>query len=154
MVMKLASTDGQSLELTILGYQFPHLETKEYDSNWLIVAGSVIHPRGSWQFADPCLLTYEAEWLAAWMDALAEGSPPAATIGFIEPNLAFGVGFNTKGPLLRVYFELEARPSWESSAPAGEKDIWVEFPIEELDLRSAARQWRAELAAYPQRASR
>jgi hypothetical protein len=55
--------------------------------------------------------------------------------------------------MLRVYFELETRPSWASSA-FGEEDTWVEFPIEELDLRATAREWRAELSAYPQRAAR
>ena len=45
--MKLASKDGQSFEMRILQYQFPHLETEEYDSNGLIVAGDIIHPKGS-----------------------------------------------------------------------------------------------------------
>ena len=39
------------LELRILGYEFPHIETAEYDSNWLVVAGNVTHStKGSWQF--------------------------------------------------------------------------------------------------------
>jgi hypothetical protein len=45
--MKLASKDGQKFEMRIAGYQFPHLETADYDSNWLIIAGEVIHPKGS-----------------------------------------------------------------------------------------------------------
>jgi hypothetical protein len=152
--MKLASRDGHFLELRILGYEFPQLETEEYDSNWLIIAGNVTHSRGSWQFTQPCLLTYEAERLASWMDALAEANLLSTTCGFIEPNLEFRALFNTKRPVLQVYFNLEARPLWASSACAGKEDIWVEFPIEELDLRTATRQWRTELTAYPQRASR
>jgi hypothetical protein len=151
--MKFASRDGQFLELRILGYQFPHIETAEYDSNWLVVAGDVIHSRGSWQFTDPCLLTYEAERLASWMDALVETDGFPTTCGFMEPNLEFRAVLNVNRPMLRVYFELEARPSWASGA-FGEGVTWVEFPIEELDLRSIARQWRAELSVYPQRASR
>jgi hypothetical protein len=151
--MKFASKDGQFLELRILGYQFPHIETAEDDSNWLIVAGNVINSMGSWQFTQPCLLTYEAERLASWTDALMEANRFPTTCGFIEPNLEFRTLVNMNRPMLRVYFELEARPSWASNA-FGEEDTWVEFPIEELDLRSTARQWRAELSAYPQRALR
>jgi hypothetical protein len=151
--MKFVSRDGQFLELRILGYEFPHIETAEYDSNWLVVAGNVINSRGSWQFTHPCLLTYEADKLASWMDALVEANRFPTTCGFIEPNLEFRALVNMNRSILRVYFELEARPSWASSA-FGEADTWVEFPIEELDLRATAREWRAELSAYPQRAPR
>jgi hypothetical protein len=150
--MKFASKDGQFLELRILGYEFPHIETAEYASNWLIVAGNVTNSRGSWQFTHPCLLTYEAERLASWMVALVEIDRFPTTCGFIEPNLEFRALLNMNRPMLRVYFDLEARPLWASSA-SGEEVTWVEFPIEELDLRSTARQWHAELSVYPQRAS-
>jgi|EndMetStandDraft_9_1072997.scaffolds.fasta_scaffold78516_2 hypothetical protein len=152
--MKLVSRDGQSFELQILGYEFPHLETAEYDSNWLVVAGEVGHSRGSWRFTHPCLLTYEAAGLATWMDAVADIGSCSDTCGFIEPNLEFRALLNLERPVLRVYFNLEARPSWASSPGAGLEDLWVEFPIEEIDLRSAAQQLRAELNQYPQRATR
>ncbi|WFU82316.1 hypothetical protein QA645_06110 [Bradyrhizobium sp. CIAT3101] len=152
--MKLVGRDGQFLELRILGYEFPHLKTAEYDSNWLIVAGEVGHSRGTWQFTHPCLLTYEAARLASWMDSVADINPCSDTCGFTEPNLEFRALLSLEHPVLRVYFELEARPSWASSRVAGQEDIWVEFPIGELNLRSAAQQLRAELTPYPQRASR
>jgi len=151
--MKLASKDGQLFEMRILQYQFPHKETEDYDSNWLIIAGDVIHPRGSWHFSDPCLLTYEAERLASWMDAVSGGKALPATCSFIEPNLEFRAIFGAQ-PVLRVYFRLEARPKWASNKFAEKEDIWVEFPLDELDLRSTAREWRGELSAYPQRAPR
>ncbi|WP_433995750.1 WapI family immunity protein [Bradyrhizobium diazoefficiens] len=152
--MKLVSRDGQSLELRILGYEFPHLETAEYDSNWLVVAGEGRHPRGSWRFTHPCLLTYEAARLASWMDAAADKSPCSDTCDFTEPNLKFRVLLSQERPVLRVYFNLEARPSWASSRSAGWEDLCVEFPMEEIDLVSAAQQLRAELAPYPQRGLR
>ena len=113
-----------------------------------------MHPKGSWQFSDPCLLTYEAERLASWIDSVAEGEPLPTTCGFIEPTLEFcAAGFQQ--PVLRVYFELEARPKWSPRKRARDDDgVWVEFPLGELDLRSIARQWREELHSYPQRAPR
>jgi hypothetical protein len=152
--MKLASKDGHLFEMRILQYQFPHMETEDYDSNWLIIEGEVIHPKGSWHFRDPCLLTYEAERLASWMDAVAGGKPLPAICDFMEPTLEFRAIFSAQRPVLRVYFELEARPEWASNERPGKEDIWVEFPFEELNLRSIAREWRGELSAYPQRAPR
>jgi len=152
--MKLARKDGQIFDMRILGYQFPHKETEEYDSNWLIIAGEVMHSRGSWHFSDPCLLTYEAERLASWMDAVAEGRLLQTICGFIEPNLEFRAVLGAQQPVLRVYFRLEARPKWAPANCASKEDLWVEFPLEELDLRSIAQQWRRELSVYPQRAPR
>ena len=151
--MKLASSDGQTFEMRILGYQFPHLETELYDSNWLIIAGEVMHPKGSWQFIDPCLLTYEAERLASWIDSVVEGGPLPTTCGFIEPNLEFHAVGGVHQPVFRVYFEAEARPKWAPRKRARDGDeLWVEFPLGALDLRLIARQWREELRSYPQRA--
>jgi hypothetical protein len=149
--MKFVSKDRCSIvELQILGYQFPHLETKEYDSNWLIVAGNITHQRGSWQFTDPCLLTYEAEQLASWMDAVADAELPSDYCAFTEPTLEFRALLNIDRPVVRLYFDLEARPSWATKV----EEIFLEFAIEDLDLRSIAQQWRTELSAYPERASR
>jgi hypothetical protein len=151
--MKLASRDGQTLELRILGYQFPDLGTSEYDSNWLVVTGKVTHSRGSWQFTNPCLLTFEAEQLATWMDRVAHAKLPSDTCDFMEPNLEFRA-LNIDRRILRVYFDLGARPSWAARGYVGTQDLWVEFPIEELDLKLAAREWHTELTKYPQRAPR
>jgi hypothetical protein len=136
--MRLASKDGQMFEMRIVGYQFPHLETVEYDSNWLIIAGDVIHPNGSWRFSDPCLLTYEGKRLASWMESIAEGEPVESICGFIEPNLQFRAVLGVDLRVLRVYFELEARPKWAPKR-APKDDLWVEFPVAEVDLRSTAR---------------
>jgi hypothetical protein len=151
--MKLASKDGQIFEMRIAGYQFPHLETADYDSNWLVIAGEVIHPTGSWHFSDPCLLTYEGKRLASWMESIAEGAPVQTSCDFIEPSLQFRAVLGIDRPVLRVYFRLGARPKWVPKR-APKDDLWVEFPVEEVDLRSTARQWRAELSAFPQRATR
>src|SRR5262245_20140283 len=108
--MKLAAPDGQSLEMQIRGYQFPELETEQYDSNWLIIEGVATHPEGNWRFIDPCLLTYELRELADWLSELAAGRSLSDKLDFIEPNLGFEPTRVAEQPLLRVYFELESRP--------------------------------------------
>jgi hypothetical protein len=143
--MRLESKEGHVFEMRIVGYQFPHLETADYDSNWLFIAGEVVHPKGTWQFSDPCLLTYEVARLASWIDSIAERPPLSTTCDFIEPNLP------GDHPVLGVYFELEARPAW-ASRQAADGELWVEFPLNDLDLRLIARELRSALSAYPQRA--
>ena len=61
--MRLVGRDGV-LELTLVGYQFPHLATVPWDSNWLNVRVRVQHPQGNWTAQDPCLLTYDVAGLA------------------------------------------------------------------------------------------
>jgi hypothetical protein len=141
--MKLASSDGQTFEMRVLGYQFPTGRVEDWRTDWLTIAGEVMHPKGSWQFKAPCLLTYEAERLASWIDLVAEGEPLPTSCSFLEPNLEFRAVGSVQQPVLRVYFRLEARPEWARRNPAWHGDkIWVEFPLGELDLRSIARQWR------------
>lgn len=153
-ILRLEGSNGQSLQLTIVGYQFPAMRTKDYDSNWLNVQVSVVHPRGRWTARDACLLTYEAARLADWLQAVGRGKSVASEESFIEPNLAFRLVESAQGPFLRVYFELELRPEWAFSRAAFEEDLWVEFPVGELDLVGAAEGLRQQLRVYPQRAAR
>jgi hypothetical protein len=152
--MKFCGVDGQSVELRVVGYQFPDLAEIEFDSNWLRIEGKVSHPRGQWSFEDPCLLTYEVSRLADWLDALAQGNSISDEIGFVEPNLSFRIVRSATATVLRVYFELEARPGWVATPTAGLEDLRVEFPLQELDLRQAACSLREELANYPQQMRR
>src|SRR5262245_17587543 len=126
--------DDVHFELRIAGYQFPDDATSDYDSNWLVVEGSVRHPRGGWLFRDPSLLTYEVARLADWLEAVAAGAESQPWCGFIEPNLSFEVAGEGATRVLRVAFAVEALPPW---ANFGEH-VSVEFPVTGLDLISAA----------------
>ena len=44
----LRGSEGNELELTIAGYQFPDEERDPWDSNWLLVSVRVLAPEGSW----------------------------------------------------------------------------------------------------------
>src|SRR5262245_27761306 len=120
--MHLSAPDGQSIELRIVGYQFP-------DSNWLTVEGSVCHPSGNWSFRRSCLLTYEVLPLADWLEAIGTGTQERPSVLLTEPNLYFQLWEGGEGVALRVYFELECRPAWAARKSAGELDLWVEFPL-------------------------
>jgi len=87
--MKLKTLEGMAFELEIVGYQFPHMETEEYDSNWLMIRIDVSHPKGGWASTDPSLLTYEVADLAEWLEAVYNGESVDPEMVIIEPNLEF-----------------------------------------------------------------
>ncbi len=111
--MRLEGPDGSLVQLSVIGYEFPALETEEYDSNWLLVRIRVVHPRGQWNAVSPCLLTYELKDLADWFDSIARGQAVKTEADFLEPNLSFRLGSGgLAGPMLRLPFDLESRPPW------------------------------------------
>ncbi len=145
--MRLATRDTW-FEMRIAGYQFPNNSTADYDSNWLIVEGTVRHPRGDWRFRDPSLLTDEVAHLADWLEAVAAGTEPKPWCGFIEPNLRFEVDRRGKARVVRVSFGCEARPPWASSG----EEVAIELPVGSANLALAAASLREQLREFPQRA--
>ena len=145
-------TDGSStaLELSISGYEFPAIETEPDDSNWLNVVSKVNHQHGSWSFHDPCLLTYELEWLCSWLEGVA-ARPNAEHEAeyFTEPNLEFHVIQRDEATTLRVHLSHEASPPWTTAT-----GVDLDFPLAINDLRVAADTLGGYLSKYPQRADR
>ena len=149
--MNLESKNAR-LELNIVGYEFPELENEPYDSDWLNITIRVEHPRGSWTSTDPSLLTDEVERLAEWLEAVADGQSVDVEASFLEPNLNFVLVDSDGAKKVRVYFELESRPSWAAASWAGLADLWVEFAVVPEVLRSAAASLRSQLKRFPPRA--
>jgi hypothetical protein len=147
--VKLAVGDI-AFELQIVGYQFPDEATAGYDSNWLLIEGAVHHPRGAWRFHDASLLTYEVAKLADWLEATAEGTEPEPWCAFVEPNLSFEIVGDGVDRAIRLFFAIEALPPW---AKRGE-EVYIDFPLRELDLLAAVASLRRQLLEFPQRAER
>ena len=151
--MHLQGSDGTSLGLKIVGYEFPEEVEAEYDSNWLVIRLSATLPQGSWIATHPCLLTYEVTELANWLEEVARGTAAEREIGFVEPNIWFQVVETPNGQrCLRAYFGAECRPPWAFTLEHDRGDIFAEFALHELELHRAAESLRAQLARYPQRA--
>jgi hypothetical protein len=114
--MKLTLRNDYSFKLTLMGYQFPSLKDKEYDSNWLNIKIDVRHPEGDWTAVDPALLTYEVQDVAGWFRHLAIGQIDKRTMGFLEPCLEFQVESNKdSSEVLKVKLAYEFRPPWPTS---------------------------------------
>lgn len=144
-------TSGETtFEMGVVGYQFPHLKNEPYDADWLNIQIDVRLPQGSWTSTDPSLLTWEMASLCEWLDSIAHGRSVESEESFTEPNLRFELqGANPQ--TVRVYFELESRPSWAPSDGAGMDDLWAEFPIDLTELKTAAASLREYLTQFPTR---
>jgi len=150
--MKLIGKNGSSIELSVVGYQFPELENEEYDSNWLNVHISVTHPKGSWASSDPSLLTYELRELGLWLEAISEKPNEPSELSFVEPNLSLRYLTSEPGRVLRVYFELESRPNWAETDGAGMEDLWIDVPFDNEAFHDAADAIADDCKRYSQRA--
>ena len=157
--MKLVSRDGASVELSPVRYQFGASGTpRDWDANWLVVAGSISLPQGqAWTFEDACLTTWEARELADWLRGVCRGqvqpsvwdSDEERLLVFTEPNLAFSLAARTEDSVaVRVHLSLESGP------PSEEQELFDYFVVVDLSLSALAdalRAWGAEMQAFPVR---
>jgi hypothetical protein len=150
--MLLSGAGGDSLEISISGYQFPQA-TGGDDADWLLVEVRASTGGRTWHSRDPSLQTFEVEALARWFEGIAHGSSFPDACDFVEPNLSFElVRVDRARAELRVYFELESRPRWAPAAGAGLRDVWVTLTPSRDEAAAAAAALRAALAAFPTRA--
>ena len=151
--MLLAGREGNELELAIVGYQFPEEEHDPWDSNWLQVALRVVSPQGTWDVVDPCLTTWEAKHLVAWLVNAAARDPAATPATFTEPNLTITARSRARAPLrvqVRACFQLELRPPWAKTVSGG-GDLCVDLDVGRGELARAAASLLGDLVRYPQR---
>ena len=147
--MKLVGRDGISLELSVAGYQFADITDDRWDSNWLMVAGTINHPQGSWTFTDPCLTAFELDELAAWIGDIAAGRAAHGFHEFIEPNLRF-YHRREPEPTIGVHIGYESAPPW-LVGDARMHGAVVELPIAMNDLETAAAALRSFVRRFPVR---
>ncbi len=167
--MKLGDGSRAYVDLRILDYQFPDEcgrglgEDGDWDANWLIVAGDVVTEAGNaWSFREPCLTTWEAQRLGAWLSGVAHGSVPCShtegldaedTLDFIEPNLAFSlIERSSRGVAIGVRLSEECVPLWlaEHAAPGG-LDYVLVTRTSMAQLKRAVADWEHSTREHPAR---
>jgi hypothetical protein len=147
--VRIVGREGNQLEVSILGYEHPEKTVDPWESNGLLVALRVVSSHGTWEVVDPCLTTWEAARLAAWLAAAAVG-PDRVARRLAEPNVTV-VAAPVGGRLqLRICFELETRPPWAPSVRGG-RDLCVDLDIARDDAAAAAAELRTDARRFPQR---
>jgi hypothetical protein len=145
--MRITSASGDEFQLVIVRYQFPDVHEDRWESNWLIVNGTIAAAGEKWVFTEPCVTTFELADLADWLDELvANGTEPSA-FEFTEPNLKFAY---VPWPHRAVQLTLA-----HESAPASLSDVerrngvTVEFPLSVQQTATFAAEIRQALDEYP-----
>ena len=150
---------GSSVTLEPIRYEFAKPAGDAWDDNWLVIKGDVSALDAEWQFAIPCLTTFEAKRISAWLRGVANGDIPVSVIGdagvvpsleFTEPNLAFSVGSYQGGSMLvRVHFALESKSVGQGGDDHDQ--FWVEISVTAAELDSSAEEWEKALSVFPDR---
>jgi hypothetical protein len=151
--VQFTSPDGDFVEIRLYGYQFgasAAAPTGGWDENWLLVDGRVKFAEESWEFRDPCLTTWEARALLAWLRTVPQAIE--TSIEFTEPNLSFAAVAAIPGEsILVIRLVGEAAPpsaSWDDRWGRG---IRMEFRVEHAQLAVATNEWEQRLEHYPLR---
>jgi hypothetical protein len=143
---------GDRLSLRVLDYEDPCDTSDMFGSNWLMVELSACSGGRTWCVRDSCLLTWELEWIARWMESAAAGEPFDCSLDFVEPSLLFEWIGRPARTEFRVYVELECRPPWAKASSAPRKDCWVTLHADPADLNRAAEDVRRQRSMFPTRA--
>ena len=148
--MRLADHSGNEFQLVILGYQHPDVHEDRWDSNWLLVSGTVSTAAGlQWQFSAPCVTTFELEELAEWLDELSDDGRGPGQFDFTEPHVRFAYVPWPKRTL-QLTLSGEGAPP-QTSLQGREATVTLDFPLSEADAAELAAQIRDALADFPPR---
>jgi hypothetical protein len=146
--VRLKDSSGNEFQLVILSYQHPDVHEDRWDSNWLVVSGSVATAGGQkWKFSTPCVTTFELADLADWLDELSEDGRSPEQFDFAEPHVRFGYV-----PWPKRTLQLTLTGPVAPQPKAGEKDngaVTLEFPLSETDASALAAQIRDALSDFP-----
>ena len=167
--MRLISDDGASIDLSIVGYQFPSApagrrrgDIEDWDANWLVIRGAVHTADGhQWGFSEPCLTTGEAASLQRFLQQVAEAEESVVAeqgertpkLAFTEPELshaALDVDSESDPRIVEVHLSHGAAPPPGSRQPEVDGTT-VTIRMSVSAWRLAAHAWSTELADHPQR---
>jgi hypothetical protein len=143
----MTSASGDEFQLVIVRYQFPDVHEDRWDSNWLVVNGTVAAGGETWIFTEPCVTTFELADLADWLDGLAANGGQPSAFEFTEPNLKFAyVPWPRRAVQLTLAHESAPESLTDDQRRAG---VTLEFPLSAQQTATFAAEIRQALTDYP-----
>ncbi len=135
--------NNKSLELDVLGYEFPDAEGDWFDANWLNVG--VHYDDGSLSFrqVDSCLLAFELAELTETVDAILEGRESGTITDFTEPYLDFAV------TRVGETYAVQARFVYDTGSPW--KEVCVCQGMDRRELADLNAELKKMYARFPRR---
>lgn len=167
----LIGNDGTSLELRIVGYQFPELEPGQdpldpdsWDANWLIVEGEARTAEGeSWAFSQPALTTWDVARVVSWLREVVDGTASVLAseeqdasfdhpdwLTFTEPNLSFAVR-DYGQPHVTLLVQLSHESAAPPISPRKPKRSHLTMMTDKRQLQEGLEELEGQLAKFPSR---
>jgi hypothetical protein len=144
----LQDVSGNEFHLVIDSYQHPDVHEDRWDSNWLVVNGTVATAAGQkWKFSAPCVTTFELADLADWLDELSRNGRSPEQFEFAEPDVKFGYVPWPKRTL-QLTLSGAGAPQSDEGGEAGE-GVTLEFPLSGAEASALASQIRDALSDFP-----
>lgn len=137
------------VDFKVAGYQYPKIDDKDYDGNWLNIYIEVDGNIGKWKTVDACLLTWEIEGLIEEFDKAGRAEVGyKSDVEFIEPNLRFSLNSKQADEIeIRIEFRLESRPmSWSEN-----EKCFLEGKFNKETVKSIKEGLEQELKRYPKK---
>jgi hypothetical protein len=153
----LESANGsESLEVTVIGYEFPNDTSERGTANWLQADVSVKTQHGWGTSRAPFMHTWDASNLALWLESLSGfDSEVERIMVFPEPNLQLMVIDRTPQDIaLHVDFILEQPGNWKMDDAVDNFRSYVgsmNLNLTKVAVLKAAISLRSELGQFPQR---
>jgi hypothetical protein len=153
------TNDRFSLEMSVIGYEFPDILDDFEDSNWLVirVALQSVHGAWRWQVEDAGSLTWELDGCAQWLYDLSAGHPVLTEeYGFSEPDIRFEAVRNDSGEIMSLSIHLmdEFQPPTKVLVPRQNNIATLRFYTPPEVLRVFADALSEEVAQFPKRGAR
>lgn len=156
-----------SLSIHFIGYEFPEVTDREWDSDWLMVNLQLRFPLGRWEETDACLTTFEAQKLLDWFDPVwthwdfMEGFKVLSfkgDISFMEPGLTFSLRQGARNPPGKVTvtvglgFEFPelVKEMFKLDDPQ-EPRLFLTFDLTRQELEAVIISLRSALDSFPVR---
>ena len=149
--MIINGIENQFLEIQVQQYQYPQITEGKWDANWLQVQFKIQHPETQVESNVPCLLTFEVESWAEWMELLSTNPAKAkSSHWFTEPCLYVELLNEPNADIkhLRISFDLELKPE---AYDRDDRAFYLDFHLDNHQLVALASDLRAELAKFPVR---
>ena len=149
--MIINGIENQFLEIQVQQYQYPQITEGKWDANCLQVHFKIQHPEAHIESNVPCLLTFEVESWAEWMEQLSTNPAEAkSSHWFTEPCLYVQLLNEPSADIkhLRISFDLELKPKAFDQA---DREFYLDFQLDNTQLVALAAALRAELAKFPVR---
>jgi hypothetical protein len=150
------TNDRFSVQISVVGYEFPDSTDSAEDANWLIIGVrlELIHGAWRWQVEDAGALTWELDGFIAWLRALSADKPvESESFGFSEPDISFDVlrGDDGLAAGLALHLMDEFQPPTKVLIPRIANVVTLRFFTPPEVLAAFADGLAEELARFPQR---